>query len=209
MRAIGLALLMALLPVPAQAQQDGAPGEILVGIDPETGERVASSAGNSEVRERLGYSAAAQSSIIMWVEARQMGSAPPRVYLVGQQLRYSLPKETRSRGTFGRSDPKADAYVGAPFRSVDLQTRWTEIVCVSDAYYCSRIDEHEIELSPELLTALTATGAKTEIPIALTRRNRIDWRVQTAELVETLAALAAFGAEVDAAEAEAEAEANE
>jgi hypothetical protein len=190
MRIIGLIFLMAFAPV-AQAQPDGGALEIRGWIDADTGERVASSIGSSEVKLRQGYSPAAESNIVMWVEARQKGAEPPRVYIVGQRLRYTLPKETTSRGEFGRSDPKDPAYIGSPFSKVDLQTRRTHIVCTTDAYYCSRIDEHEIELSPELLRKFTVGGAGPDVPVALTRRNRIDWRIPKAELMGTLEALQA------------------
>lgn len=192
MRMIGLALLLAMLPAAAAAQPSDNP-EISTWTDPETGERVASSNGAGEVKQRQGYSGATSSAIVMWVEARQDGTAAPRVYLVAQQLRYTLPKETPSRGKFGRSDPKDPAYIGTPFSKVDLQTRWTEITCTTDAYYCSRVDAYEIALSPEQVTKFTASNAGADIPVALTRRNRIDWRVPKAELVKTLEALGAAG----------------
>lgn len=193
MRMIGLALLLGMLPATSQAQPTGEPPEIHGWTDPETGERVTSSAGSGDVKLRQGYSAAAESQIVMWVEARQDGTQAPRAYLVAQQLRFTLPKETPSRGKFGRSDPKDPAYVGTPFRKADLQTRWTEITCFSETHYCNRIDEYEIALTPEMLRAFTASNAGADIPVALTRRNRIDWRVPKAELVKTLEALSAAG----------------
>jgi hypothetical protein len=182
-----VALLLACLPV-AQAQESGAAYEIRVRIDTETGEKIASSVGNSDTKLRQGYSPAAQSAVVMWVEARLGENGPPRMYLVAQRLRYTLPKETKSRGKFGSSDPKDPAYVGTPFRNADLKTRWTEITCISDAYYCSRIDEHEIALSDEIMEAFAASDA-ADMPVALTRKNRIDWRVPRWELVETLRAV--------------------
>jgi hypothetical protein len=189
MRIIGLALLAALLPAAALAQPGGGAFEIRTWTDPETGERVSSSAGNGDVKLRQGYSAAAESQIVLWVEARQAGTEPPRVYIVGQQLRYTLPKETKGSAKYGRGDPKDPAYVGTPFRKVDLQTRWTEVTCTTDAYYCNRVDAYEIALSDALVKAFTASDAGADFPVALTRRNRIDWRVPRAELAETLAAL--------------------
>lgn len=181
--------MIGLMPAAAQAQPSTGPLDINVWVDSETGERVASTIGNGEVKNRQGYSPAALSSVVMWVEARQAGTVAPRVFLVGQQLRYTLPSETQVRGKFGRSDPKDPAYVDSPFSKVDVKTRWTEIICVSDAYYCSRIDEHEIALSPDQVRAFTAGGG--DIPVALTRKNRIDWRVPKSELIAALNAIAA------------------
>ena len=185
MRNVCLVLLVTLLPVAAQAQPDGGAFKLQAWIDSQTGERVISSVGNSDVKLRKGYSPAAETRLIMWAEARQAGTEPPRMYLAGQRVRYTLPSETNSRGKFGRSNPKDPAYLGSPFREADLQTRWTEITCISDAHYCERVDQYEIALSPELFEALTSGDAGTDIPIALTRRNLIDWRMPKAELIAT------------------------
>ena len=191
MRMIWLALSVALLPVEAHAQPESGVFEIRQWIDPETGERVASSIEGADVKRRLGYTAAAESNVAMWVEVRQKGAEPPRVYIISQRLRFTLPNETQARGKFGRSDPKDPAYIGTPFSKADLQTRWTEITCLNDAHYCSRIDEHEIAVSPELVGKFTVSNAGADISVALTRKNRIDWRVPKAELIRTLEALQA------------------
>ena len=86
-------------------------------------------------------------------------------------------------------DPKEPVFVGPKLKRTDVLARWTKIDCNEVEKYCTRIDALEIPLAPEVVRDYIAPSAPDEIKVALTRRNRVDFRIPKAELIATLDAL--------------------
>ncbi len=174
------------------SQEPTAPFEITLAKDYDTGELVASSVNASEQDLHRGYYRASSHIIRFWIEARRSEAGDIRVLITGQKLIWRGLRETRDRGEFGPWDPKDPVFVGRRLDRTDVLARWTKIDCNEAEKYCSRVDALDIPLSPEKVRDYIAASAPDDIKIALTRRNRVDFRIPKAELIATLEALDAL-----------------
>jgi hypothetical protein len=159
---------------------------IEVGIDPETGAQVATSINAAEVKSKRGYSVGAQTSLVFWVEARKPVSGPTQVVLAGERLRYIVPDEAPQQREFGPSDPKDPVSVGSPWKDADLRYRGSKIECISSEHWCAQIWFIEIILPDAVVRSAVAKPSMKDLPIALSKPRRVDWRIPRQELVATL-----------------------
>lgn len=188
---IACALGIAFAPVAAQAQAASDPStpEIQISMDTETGERVASSVAASELARHTGRYVASAHIISFWIEARESEAGDLRVLITGERVTWRGLSDTPERGKFGPWDPKDPVYVGRKLKRTDVLARWSEIGCIEARKYCSQIDALDIPLAPETVSEMIAADAPENIKIALTRRNKVDYRIPKAQLIATLDAL--------------------
>jgi hypothetical protein len=141
----------------------------------------------ADIKRTQGYSPGASTKIyIFWLEARKPENGPAQVLLTGQRVSYMLPKEAPKEREFGPSDPADPAYVGSPWTEADLRYRGANIQCISDVYYCSLVYDIEIVLPDAVIRGMLAKPSMKDLPVALSGRRKVDWRVPREELVATL-----------------------
>jgi hypothetical protein len=189
MRYLLAAVLFLIAPSAALAQSKGRDYRSLIDVSADEHGRVASSFNATEIKEKRGYSAGAEVSSAFWVEARKPANGPTQVLIVGERLRYLLPKEAPEQRQFGPWDPPDPASVGSPWQDADLRYRGSRIECISDQYWCAQIWFIEVVLPESVVRSVVTNPKKKEIPLSLSKRRRVDWRTPRDELIATLGAL--------------------
>lgn len=162
--------------------------EVSVRTD-EEGWQVASSAPSNEAKNANLYSGG--EALAMWVLVLQPPEGVATVVFAGSRAR-SIPqadvKPTDEQGPWDRPEP---AHVGNPWREADFAFTQRRTECYGEAYWCNRLQQFSVTLTPEMVKAFIAEDAPDTIPIALFTRRDVDWRITRAELLATLDAAGA------------------
>jgi hypothetical protein len=157
--------------------------QMYVGVD-EAGSPVVSSAPANEVKDFNHYTGG--EVLAVWVRVTTPPGKPARVVLAGSRAFAIMRAEVRpteEQGPFDRPEP---ANIGNPWREADFNYTQRRTDCYGEGYWCSRIQQFEVVLTPEIIRAFIAETAPDTIPVALISRRNVDWRVPRAELLATL-----------------------
>jgi hypothetical protein len=120
------------------------------------------------------------------VEARKPASGQTEVVLVGERLRYILPKEAPKQREFGPWDPPDPAFVGSPWKEANLRYRGMEIECFGEAYWCAQVWFIEIVLPEAIVRTMVGDPRRKDLPVALSKRKKVEWRTPRDELLAVL-----------------------
>jgi hypothetical protein len=173
----------------AAAQSNGKDFTSLIDVGAGEGGRIATSIRAAEVKNKKGYSPGAQTYLVFWVEAVRPEAGPTQVFLVGERLRWVVPDEAPPQKEYGPSDPSDPVSVGSPWRDADIRYRGSRVECVQSQYWCARTWGIEIVLPDEVVRSVVSNPKKKDIPLAMSKPRRVDWRVPREELIATLDAL--------------------
>lgn len=155
----------------------------------EQGWQVASSAPANEAKETNLYSGG--ESMAMWVMVLQPPEGVATVVFAGSRVRAIQQmgeKPTEDQGPWDRPEP---AHIGNPWREADFVFTQRRTECYGEAYWCNRLQQFHVTLTPEMVKAFIAEDAADSIPVALFTRHDVDWRISRAELLATLDAAGA------------------
>jgi hypothetical protein len=155
----------------------------------EQGLPIASSAPANEVKDFNHY--AGGEVLAIWVLVTHPPGESPRVVLAGSRAYAILSAEVKPTDEQGAWDRPEPSHVGNPWREADFRFTQRRTDCYGEGYWCNRIQQFEIILSPGMVKAFIAESAPDTIPVSLTSRRKVDWRVPRAELLATLDAAGA------------------
>lgn len=153
----------------------------------EQGWRVASSSRSTEAKNANLYSGG--ETLAMWVMVLQPPEGVATVVLAGSRARaiqQADVKPTDEQGPWDRPEP---AHVGNPWREADFAFTQRRTECYGEAFWCNRLQNFSVTLTPDMVKAFIAEDAPDSIPVALFTRRDVDWRMPRAELLATLDAL--------------------
>lgn len=168
--------------------------DVQYGRDSDLGKMVIRSVSMEDVQDSRAYSNMTRERLLMWVEAVESDTGDVDVFIAGQRIRHMTEEDTTASGRTGRIDITTPVWIGRPLREADLQLRWRDVQCRGEAYYCNRHDYLEIALTSEMVEEFLAS-TRNDIPVALTRRTNIDWRIPKAELEAVMLKVAEVTAE--------------
>lgn len=157
----------------------------------EQGWQVASSAPSNEAKNANLYSGG--EVLAMWVMVLQPPEGVATVVFAGSRARAILRADTKPTDEQGPWDRPEPAYVGNPWREADLAFTQRRTECYGEGFWCNRLQQFSVTLTPDLVKAFIAEDAPDSIPIALFTRRDVDWRITRAELLATLDAAGATG----------------